>query len=169
MKRKYDIVVIGAGPAGSMLAYDLASRGVDVLLVEKHRLPRYKPCGGGLTRRSLDLLPFEMNGILEDRVTTARLHLNGTTISEERTSDPMIGMVMRDTFDHFMVQRAVDAGAVLKENAVFSVLHRAGKRSHHRIVRRDRPGEDRRGSGRGQQPGGEIHRPLSSKGLYGRS
>ena len=119
MRRKYDIVVIGAGPAGSMLAGDLAVRGVDVLLAEKHRLPRYKPCGGGLTRRSLDLLPFITNDILEDRVYTARLHLNGTTISEERTSDPMIGMVMRDTFDHYMARRAVDAGAVLKEESVF--------------------------------------------------
>ena len=42
MRRKYDVLIVGAGPAGSTLAYDLARRGVSTLIVERHTLPRYK-------------------------------------------------------------------------------------------------------------------------------
>ena len=48
--KTYDVVIVGAGPAGAILAYLLAKEGVDVLILEKKTLPRYKPCAGGLTR-----------------------------------------------------------------------------------------------------------------------
>ncbi len=43
-----DVTVLGVGPAGALLAYLLVRRGLKVVLVEKARLPRVKPCGGGL-------------------------------------------------------------------------------------------------------------------------
>ena len=43
-----EVLVIGAGPAGSACAHKLASRGLDVLLVDQHRFPRDKVCGDGL-------------------------------------------------------------------------------------------------------------------------
>lgn len=48
---QYDTVIVGAGPAGASAARVLAEGGARVLLVEKAKLPRYKPCGGGLTAR----------------------------------------------------------------------------------------------------------------------
>ena len=39
MKREYQVIVVGAGPAGSMVAYELAKRGVEVAILEKQRLP----------------------------------------------------------------------------------------------------------------------------------
>jgi len=49
MKRQYDVIIVGAGPAGSTLGYLLASQGVDVLVVDKETFPRSKLCGGGIT------------------------------------------------------------------------------------------------------------------------
>ena len=46
----FDVIIVGAGPSGGMLSYYLSQKGLDVLVVEKKKLPRYKPCGGGLTR-----------------------------------------------------------------------------------------------------------------------
>jgi len=46
-----DVVVVGAGPAGSSAAYWLATAGLDVALVEKTSFPREKVCGDGLTPR----------------------------------------------------------------------------------------------------------------------
>src|SRR5690242_12520721 len=46
-----DVVVVGAGPAGSSAAYWLATAGLDVLLLEKTEFPREKVCGDGLTPR----------------------------------------------------------------------------------------------------------------------
>ena len=42
MSNRYDVVIVGAGPAGSTLAYDLARRGVRTVIVERQVLPRYK-------------------------------------------------------------------------------------------------------------------------------
>jgi len=52
----YDVIIVGAGPAGSSLAYLLQRKGVKVLLLDKCQFPRDKPCGGGITYRAYSLL-----------------------------------------------------------------------------------------------------------------
>ena len=42
MKQSYDVIVVGAGPAGATLAYELGRKGIEVLLLEKERLPHRK-------------------------------------------------------------------------------------------------------------------------------
>lgn len=49
---KYDVIVGGAGPAGSTCGRWLARQGARVLILDKARFPRYKPCGGGLTGKA---------------------------------------------------------------------------------------------------------------------
>lgn len=51
-----DVIVVGAGPAGSATAYHLAQRGLDVLVLEKTAFPREKVCGDGLTPRAVKQL-----------------------------------------------------------------------------------------------------------------
>ncbi|MBR0375758.1 MAG: FAD-dependent monooxygenase, partial [Firmicutes bacterium] len=51
-----DVIVVGAGPAGSTAAKTLADRGHRVLLAEKFSMPRYKSCSGQLIKKSLDLV-----------------------------------------------------------------------------------------------------------------
>lgn len=53
MREHYDVVVIGAGPAGSVAAYTAATQGLDVLLLDKARFPRFKVCGCCLNARAL--------------------------------------------------------------------------------------------------------------------
>src|SRR5499427_9956857 len=60
-----DVTVVGAGPAGALLAYLLVTRGLKVVLVEKARLPRVKPCGGGLNWKTVALLPFTIDTVVE--------------------------------------------------------------------------------------------------------
>ncbi|HLM33697.1 MAG TPA: FAD-dependent oxidoreductase, partial [Gaiellaceae bacterium] len=67
--KRYDCVVVGAGPAGSTTAYRLAQAGVSVLLLDRARFPRDKPCGGGLTGRAARLLPFSIDPVVEEVVT----------------------------------------------------------------------------------------------------
>ena len=70
-----DVAVVGAGPAGSTAAYRLAAAGARVVLLDRQRFPRDKPCGGGLTMRGVGLLPFDVSPVVEDRVNRVLLRL----------------------------------------------------------------------------------------------
>src|SRR3989338_901512 len=63
MSESHDVVIVGAGPAGSASAYFLASRGFDVQLLDKAEFPRDKTCGDALSPRSLHVL--RTMGLLE--------------------------------------------------------------------------------------------------------
>jgi len=62
---RYDVLVVGAGPAGSATAMHLARGGARVLLADKARFPRDKPCGGGLTGRALRHVPCDVEPVVE--------------------------------------------------------------------------------------------------------
>ena len=56
MKKKYDVIVVGAGPAGCSASYFIAGRGYEVLLIDKAKFPRDKACGDAISALSLDVL-----------------------------------------------------------------------------------------------------------------
>jgi flavin-dependent dehydrogenase len=61
----YDILIVGAGPAGCAAAYDLARAGQRVLLLDKRTFPRHKACACGLTRKTLNALRYSVDPIVE--------------------------------------------------------------------------------------------------------
>jgi len=118
----YDIAIVGSGPAGSLLAYELARAGRQVLLLEKKQLPRYKACGGGLTRRAMALIPFDIDPLVEDRAYTTRLRVHYQTVFEQTSETAAVHLVMRDHLDHFLARQAAAAGAVLQDQSRFLAL-----------------------------------------------
>jgi len=117
--QRYDVAIVGSGPAGSLLAYELARTGRSVVLLEKKDLPRYKTCGGGLTRRALSLIPFNLDPLIEDRAHTIRLRVHHRTIFEQTRPDPAVHLFMRDRLDHFLAEQAIAAGALLRDRTRF--------------------------------------------------
>jgi geranylgeranyl reductase family protein len=114
----YDVVVVGAGPAGSIAAYECAKHGLTTLLLEKCSIPREKPCGGAVMYRGIRILGGRLpRRLVEQRIFGLRFTLpNGT--KSEFVSNKMIGItVFRDRFDEYLAKRAVDAGAELMENS----------------------------------------------------
>jgi geranylgeranyl reductase family protein len=118
-----DVIVVGAGPAGSTTAYYLAQAGLDVLLLEKSRFPREKVCGDGLTPRGVKALVAmgisvgEQDGWVRNkglRVIGAgqRMELPWPELS----SYPGYGLVRpRTDLDQMLARRAQQAGARLHE------------------------------------------------------
>ena len=113
MKQENDVVIVGAGPAGAVLAYELARRGVDVLVLEKERLPRYKCCAGGVTTKAAKLVDFDFSEVVEDTVSQVDITLNLGTPYSGQHSEPLMYTVMRDAFDHLLVKHAQQRGAAL--------------------------------------------------------
>ena len=102
---RFDAVVIGAGPAGSTAAYRLATRGCRVLLVDRARFPRDKPCGGGLTDRAVGQIPFDVSPVVEDRVAVFELGLRYRQRFERRSTSPLILMTQRRRLDAYLAER----------------------------------------------------------------
>ncbi|MFN8534794.1 MAG: geranylgeranyl reductase family protein [Dehalococcoidia bacterium] len=109
------MAVVGAGPAGAATALHLARAGWDVLLLERERLPRYKVCGGGVTRKALQELPFDPADVLERAPTHAKVAVRSGQPVEIDAGEPAAWTVMRDRFDARIVAEAVSAGARLVE------------------------------------------------------
>ena len=115
--KRYDAVVVGAGPAGSTAAYRLAAAGASVLLVDRARFPRDKPCGGGLTGRARRLLPFSVEPVVEEAVDRFDFRLRYGSCFHRRSSGPIVWMTQRRRLDAFLVERAVEAGAEFRDGA----------------------------------------------------
>jgi len=113
--QRFDVAIVGAGPAGSTAAYRLARARARVLLVDKARFPRDKPCGGGLTTRAVGQLPFSVEPVVEDRITRVRCRLRYGPVMERESSRVLCLMTQRRRLDEFMVERAVEAGATFRD------------------------------------------------------
>lgn len=114
----YDLIVVGAGPAGSAAARAAALQGLDTLILEKETFPRYKPCGGALSRRADRLLDFPLPGdICERTITGARVHFQGHVMERHKGYSLTI-LITRSRFDHLLLQKAQESGAGIKTQKV---------------------------------------------------
>ena len=77
-------------------AFRLARAGARVLLLDRERFPRDKPCGGGLTYRAVRQLPFTVEPVVEDTVRHVRLGFRYERSIERHTEGPLILMTQRD-------------------------------------------------------------------------
>lgn len=109
----YDVIIIGAGPAGATLGYELGRRGIAVLILEKEKIPRDKPCAGGITSRAVSLLDFDISAVTERIAYGARIMYQLSDEFIKRHKEPLVYLVMRRKFDHLLVQKAQEAGASL--------------------------------------------------------
>src|ERR1700756_4770614 len=111
----YDVAIVGAGPAGSTAAYRLASAGASVLLIDKATFPRDKPCGGGVTGRAARLLPFSIEPVVEGVVERLDCVLRYRRRFSRSARGPLAYMTQRRLLDHFLLRKAAEAGAEVRE------------------------------------------------------
>jgi geranylgeranyl reductase family protein len=112
---RFDAIVAGAGPAGSTTAYRLARAGARVLLLDRARFPRDKPCGGGVTMRAVHELPFSIDPVVEDVVDRFEVRLTYGRRFDLPARAPLCLMTQRSRLDAFLAERAAEAGAEFRD------------------------------------------------------
>ena len=113
----FDCIIVGSGPAGASAAYHLAKRGRSVLILEKAELPRYKPCGGGVSPIVQSWFDFDFSPAISWKTKTNCYTWNQSEQVEVTIDNQEpIWMVRRDVFDFFLVQQAQRQGAQLRDN-----------------------------------------------------
>lgn len=122
----WDVVVVGAGPAGASAAYAAAVAGRRVLLLEKSELPRYKTCGGGIIGPSRDCLPPGFELPLQDRVHAVTFSLDGRFARTRRSRKMLFGLINRPEFDAQLVEHAQKAGAELRTGVTVTRVEQHG-------------------------------------------
>jgi menaquinone-9 beta-reductase len=130
-----DVAIVGGGPAGSWMAYRLASHGARVVLFDASH-PREKPCGGGVTGRALALVaevlrPDGLPSVVvrgarfggPGRTGTARVPLDANGVS------PASALVVasRRDFDRMLFDAARSAGAEIVQSRVVAIEARTGE------------------------------------------
>lgn len=114
---KFDLIVVGAGPAGSSAALSAVKEGVSVMLLEEHpTIGIPLQCAEGLSRSTI-------KDYLEIKTEWTSVNLNGSIVrgpdgEEFRIEYPNVGWVLdRKIFDAEIAKMAVEKGAVLKKNS----------------------------------------------------
>ncbi len=121
---EYDVVVCGAGPSGSTTAKYLAEKGHDILLLDKSKFPRDKPCGGGLCEHitEFDYIREKIENAPSDFLESICLRGKIVSPSMRYTTDylsetPLFYNIRREKFDYELIQFAIDADAEFLENS----------------------------------------------------
>jgi geranylgeranyl reductase family protein len=133
-----DVIVVGGGPAGAMAAAALAARGARVLLLDRSRFPRDKPCGGGIRagvwRRFPDLRSWMSARVAIHAVRRVRMESPGGARVVAELEGPLYFTFRRLEWDAALLERARAAGASVVEGARVVAVERSAGASTVRTV-----------------------------------
>jgi len=109
--RIWDAIICGAGVGGSIAAEELAAKGFSILLLEKQRLPRYKACGGAVTKDFIDEEKLPESIIKRHIEHLVLHHVNYESFEKQGRG----ACLWRADLDFFLTQRAISEGAILQD------------------------------------------------------
>lgn len=112
---KFEVVIIGAGPAGLMAAKTLAEKGKKVIVLEKNQVIGKKICAGGAFQKIFQIgIPEEL---IERKFYLIKIHLNGKTYEIKSSKDYLLSTVDRGNLGQWLAKEAEKSGAKILTNA----------------------------------------------------
>ena len=117
--RMYDVIVVGAGPAGCTASKVLAEKGYKVLLVEKFRMPRYKSCSGVLIKKSMELVKTYFGEDVPGSAMCTPTDNRGMIFTNDKGKEYRFEQeglnVWRSHFDGWLAKKAKESGAEVRD------------------------------------------------------
>ena len=110
---KYDVIIVGGGPAGCSSAYELNKSGLRVLILDKTNFPRHKPCAGGITMKTLKHLPIDISHLVQHRAKKMIFNFGGNKQVNLNHNNGSCIMVIRDEFDKYFFEKTIESGCLL--------------------------------------------------------
>jgi len=137
----FDVIVIGAGPAGAEIAYRLAKAGFEVLVLEKDLLNREKPCGGGLQVQEMIEFGPPPAAVIERKIQNVRFISPENNLLEVDISDGELCSVnvRRSTYDRYLQERAQEVGALFRQQTKVMRIRRSGEKIYISTNREEKP------------------------------
>lgn len=112
----WDVVVVGAGPAGCSAGIASSAAGASTLLLDRAAFPRYKTCAGGLIGTSLAALPATFRPPVRATVSRATFSLRGGLArTRHARGRPLLSMVHRTDFDAALMDYARARGVKVRD------------------------------------------------------
>lgn len=110
--QRYDVAIVGGGPAGSTCARLLAASGLTVVVLEKAGRDHSKTCAGGISFPAYELAPIPGN-VVERRITASRvIAASGRSVTVGNPAEPGY-TVCRGSYDLWLMSEAEKAGAMI--------------------------------------------------------
>ncbi len=110
----FDVVIIGAGPAGTAAAYDLLEKGLQVLILDKYDFPRKKACAGGITPKGYTLFKYDVSSVIKRTCKIVKINPSTKKHFFIKNDKPLCYMTKREELDAFSLNRCIKAGAKFK-------------------------------------------------------
>ncbi len=111
----YDVIITGAGPAGTTAGYLLGEAGFSVLLLDRKNFPRKKACAGGITPKAMVLFPFDISGFVRRICREVKIIRPGNASFIVKAKDPLCYITKRMDLDAYSWGKAVQAGCRFKK------------------------------------------------------
>lgn len=106
----FDVIIIGAGPAGTAAAFDLLSNGLKVLLLDKYEFPRKKACAGGITPKGYHLFRYDISSVVKRECRTVRICPPSGRPFDIKENVPLCYMTQREELDLLSLNRVIEKG-----------------------------------------------------------
>ncbi len=120
---RYDILIIGGGPAGSMAGINLIGSGLRVAILDRAQFPRLKPCGGGISCRVFTRFPYiaqAIKSIPTNFVKRVILESPSGNVVHFESDEPLYAMIRRIEFDKALLDYCRLGGIEVRENVTVS-------------------------------------------------